>query len=210
MLLAMLGMLVLWIGWDLARTGHHDLRVFDSGEVARLETSMWKAYYAHERWPLFRDLATLLRRQYGMSYWRSWEAAYRGARAAVVFQAGHSREDYLRALPELERFYGMIRQGSLEPFDVHRAAALEVQWWIVHRERAQYNPNDLVQALAELQAAIYRKPTSLFLEHAKLRADAMLLRDARAEAGGVSAEDWGRIGRMLDGSWGALGRAVAP
>jgi hypothetical protein len=29
------------------------------------------------------------------------------------------------------------------PFGVNRAARLELEWWIIHRERGKYQPADL-------------------------------------------------------------------
>jgi len=59
---------------------------------------------------------------------------------------------------------------SEKPFDVARVAQLELEWWIVHRQRAQHQGGDLAMALAELQAAIYQLPVESFSEHARLRA----------------------------------------
>lgn len=66
----------------------------------------------------------------------------------------------------------------------------------------------LETARAFLQAAIYQRPESLFQEHAKARADAMLLRDAAAEHGAVSEQDWKGIGDLLDRPWVSLQAAV--
>ncbi|HEV2447485.1 MAG TPA: hypothetical protein VGS58_16255 [Candidatus Sulfopaludibacter sp.] len=52
-----------------------------------------------------------------------------------------------------------------------------------------------------MQAKIYQRPAALFAEHAKARAEAMLIRAAGAEAGGVSEADWARIGGLPDASW---------
>jgi hypothetical protein len=97
-------------------------------------------------------------------------------------------------------YYGLIRRASATPFDVQRVAELELEWWIVHRQRDRHAPGDLERALAEQQAAIYGRPAAEFQRHARLRAQAMLVRDA----GG----DWGRIAELLDRSWVALYDAV--
>jgi hypothetical protein len=72
----------------------------------------------------------------------------------------------------------------------------------VHRER----PPDLPSALAALQAEIYGLPAKKFLEHARLRAQAMDLRDGKGA--GISEADWQRIGDLLDASWKSLHGAV--
>jgi hypothetical protein len=202
--------LVLWVTIDLASRSRHDLRDFDGHEVARLETAMWRSYYDHHSVQLFRELAELLRRQYHLPFWQSNITAFHAARAAVVFQRGHGRSDYLLALPDLESFYARIEQHSTAPFDVDNVARLELEWWIIHRERAQHAPSDLESALAALQSGIYRRPAGEFQDHAKARADAMLLRDARAETGGSPSEtDWRTIATLLDQSWVGLHTVVS-
>ena len=169
---------------------------------------MWRAYYDRRRIALFLQLGDLLREQYKMSWVRSQMAAYHAARAAVVFQNGRGRPDYEHALPDLEAYYGSIRTRSSAPFEVKEAARRELEWWIVHRERARYGKERLVQTLADLQAAVYGMPADRFRKHAEARAEAMLIRDDRAAAGGVSDGDWARIHSLLDESWTSLWQAV--
>ena len=189
-------LLLVWIAADFAFPVRHDLRQFDPHRVGQLETEMWRSYYDHRPVRLFRDLTTLLRRQFGLPFWRSCLGAWYAAHAAVVFQRGHERSDYERALPDLVRYYALIRRASATQFDVDRVARLELEWWIVHRQRG----SNLAQALADLQSAVYGAPAPAFAEHGRLRAEAMAIRD--------SGGDWGRIGALLDGSWVSLHRAV--
>jgi hypothetical protein len=197
-----------WIAYDLSRAHSTDLRRFDADEVARLETAMWRSYYSRERLKLYAELGELLRKQYGFRYWKSQEVAYRAARAAFVFKDGRGRPDYERALPDLVAFYGAIREASTTEFDVRRAAQLELEWWIVHRERARRPPGDLERALAALAAEIYRVPAERLAEHARYRAEAMRIRDDKAASGGVTEADWARIDSLLHASWQSLLRAV--
>jgi hypothetical protein len=190
--------LALWVTYDLSRSTRHDLRRFDPHEVARIETAMWHSYYDHRPVKLFVELSTLLRRQFELPFWRSCQGAYYAARSAVVFQKGRQRAEYLRALPDLVDYYGLIRGSSVTAFDTQRVAELELEWWIAHRQA----PGSLPSALAELPAAMYSQPAADFAEHARLRTQAMLLRDG----GG----DWGRIGELLDRSWTSLHDAVNP
>ena len=188
------------------RTSH--LKEFDPDEVARLETAMWRSYYNKQQVRLFNQMAELLRTQYNLPLVRSNRVAYHAARAAFIFKDGKQRADYEKALPELINFYTAVREVSDISFDVNRAARLELEWWIIHRERAQHSPEDLDRALAELQAEIYRVPVERLMEHARLRAEAMRIRDSKAEAGGVTEEDWSRIQGLLRGSWQSLSTAV--
>jgi len=204
-------LLTVWVVADLWRPVRKDLRTFNATEVARIETDMWRSYYDHRRLDLFLQLAELMSRQYGMPFWRARVAAFHAAKAAVVFQRGSQRSDYLLALPDLERYYNLVAQSAEKPFDVPRVAALELEWWIVHRERARHQPGDLERGLAELQSALYPGiPAGAFAEHASARAKAMLLRDqfAISSPAGMSEEDWRTIAELLDRCWHSLHAAV--
>lgn len=193
---------------DLYSPRSASLRSFNPDEVARLDTEMWRSYYAKERLRLFSQLSELLRTQYNLPFLRSNRVAYQAARAAFVFKDGRGREDYNKALPYLVSYYSSIRKVSDIPFNVDRAAELELEWWIVHRERKKHAPGDLERALAELAGEIYQMPAEPFMEHARLRAEAMEIRDTKAEAGGVSEEDWSRIDELLHDSWRSLWQVV--
>jgi hypothetical protein len=133
---------------------------------------------------------------------------YQAAKAAFVFKEGRSRNDYEKALPYLQIFYGAISAVSDEPFDIDRAASLELEWWIVHREREKHSPADLPKLLAETAAVIYHMPYEPLLEHGNLRAEATKIRDDQAAAGVVTEPDWSKIGNLLERSWRSLWQAV--
>jgi hypothetical protein len=179
-----------------------DLRSFDASAVGRLDTDMWRSYYERRPVLLLRQMVTLLGTQYHMPPFRAVVNAYRAAHAAFMFKDGKSRAGYEKALPDLEAYYGDIAAQATSPFDSHEAARLELEWWILHRERSP----ELAASLAALQAEIYRLPAAAFAEHARLRAEAMILRDDRGEH--ITEEDWRQIGGMLDRSWASLHTAV--
>ncbi len=199
---------LVWLGFDFYGPRKHSLRDFDPNEVARLETEMWRSYYAKQRLKLFNQLAELMRSQYGMPFATSNAVAYQAAQAAFVFKEGKKREDYEKALPNLVKFYQAIHDGADVDFDVEKAAKLELEWWIVHRQRDKFKPGDLDRALAELPAEIYRVPVERLMEHARLRQEAMTIRDKRAEDGGVTEADWRKIAELLQASWRSLFDAV--
>jgi hypothetical protein len=203
---------VLIVGWmihDFTSTERHSLRRFDPHEVARLETDMWRSYYGYSRVRLAWELVELLHEQYHLPFWRACAGAYHAAKAAAVFQVGHNRAEYERALPDLVNYYTIIQNASEEPFPVPETARLELEWWIIHRERAHHQPGDLDRSLADLQAMIYHQAPELFADHAKARADAMLIRDSGQESGGVTEQDWSRIASLLDTSWTSLQNTVS-
>ncbi|MBX7221203.1 MAG: hypothetical protein K1Y36_14740 [Blastocatellia bacterium] len=193
---------------DLNRTPACDIREFDANEVARLDTAMWRSYYDRQKLLLFRQLTELLRTQYRFSYSKSNTVAYHAAKAAFVFKDGHNRAEYERALPELQAFYREIQSISSRPFDADQVAKLELEWWIIHRERAKHQGGELEGALADAAGAIYQMPPERFAEHARLRAEAMHIRDAKAAQGGVTEADWKRIDELLHQSWQSLWKAV--
>jgi len=185
------------------------MREFDADEVAWLETAMWRSYYDKKQMQLFNQLSELLRTQYHMPLVRSNQVAYYAASAAFTFKDGGTEKEYEKALPELVKFYGAIRKMSDIPFDVDRVARLELQWWIIHRERWKRPGDELPKALAELQAAIYGVPVDRLMEHGRLRAQAMAIRDAKADAGqAMTEEDWSKINDLLRQSWRSLADAV--
>lgn len=207
-ILTVLALAVAWLGYDLYGPHSSKLRDFDPNEIARLETGMWRSYYAKDRVKLFAQLTELLRSQYNMPFARSNAVAYQAARAAFVFKDGKKRADYEKALPHLVKFYQVIRDGSDTPFDVEKAAMLELEWWIVHRQRARHEPRDLDRALAELPAEIYQEPVEKMMDHARLRAEAMTIRDKKEEAHSVTDEDWKKIEELLRASWQSLWKVV--
>jgi len=204
--LALLAAAVILVGAEALRERYSerrsDLRAFDAAMVGKLDTDMWRSYYERRPVRLFEQMITLLRTQYGMRPLEAVTNAYRAAHAAFVFKDGRGRSDYEKALPDLEAYYRDIAALSTRKFDARRAAALELEWWIVHRE----NPPELANALAALQAEIYGVPAAAFARHARLRAEAMDLRDGKGAA--ITEADWQRIGEMLAASWNSLHAAL--
>ncbi len=202
------GLLGVWIAFDLLAPHKVDIRDFDADEIARLDTAMWRSYYSRERVRMFSQLTEVLQKQYKLRFWRRQLMAFYAAKSAFVFKDGKSRADYQKALPDLEKFYTEIRDISTTDFDVKRATKLELEWWIVHRERAKYLEGDLANALADAASALYNVPKENFLEYGRFRAEAMKIRDTKAESGGVTEEDWQKIDELLHRSWRSLQSAV--
>src|ERR1044072_6178073 len=199
--LIILALLLAYALFDLYRPRPSKMSSFDANEVAQLEPGVWKSYYSRERLKLYNQLTELLRTQYNLPFVRSNAVAYQASRAAFVFKDGHNRGEYERALPYLVKFYRSVRAVSDVPFDVDRAARLELEWWIIHRERASHAPGDLDRALADLPADLYGVPAARLMEDARLRAEAMTIRDTKADQGGGTQTDWARIEELLPASW---------
>ena len=201
-------LLGIWITFDLYRPHKIDIREFDANEIARLDTEMWRSYYAKERLKMFSQLTEVLEKQYKLPFWRRQLMAFYAAKSAFVFKEGKERADYEKALPDLQKFYSEIHNISTTNFDVENAAKRELEWWIIHRDRKKYEEGDLAKALAESAAAIYNIPSGNFLEYGKFRADAMKIRDDKAEQGGVTEEDWQKIDELLHKSWNSLHKTI--
>lgn len=194
---------------DLFWPWHRDLSKFDPNETGTLEATMWRSYYDRRPVSLFLELAQTLRTQYRFPWLRSYVGAYYGASAAFTFKDGKQRSDYERALPALQAYFAIIHNTGDRNFDVARTTGLELEWWIVHRDHERYGPDALTNACAEAAASLYTVPANAMREHGRLRAQAMLFRDARAEAGDMTDADWATIESMLHRSYQSLSQAVS-
>ncbi|HEY2846528.1 MAG TPA: hypothetical protein VGI80_01855 [Pyrinomonadaceae bacterium] len=197
-----------WVAIDLNRPYKVDIREFDADKVATLDTAMWRSYYSRDRVKLFTQLSDLLESEFQFPLWRRQRVALYAAKAAFVFKDGKTRGDYEKALPDIKNFYAEIHDVSAGDFNVEEAARLELEWWIVHRERAQHAPGDLSKALAAGAAVVYGVPAEKLKEYGDLRAEAMDIRDNTQAAGGVSEQDWQHIDDLLHRSWASLYNAV--
>jgi hypothetical protein len=208
-LLVALAIIIVYAGIDLFWPFKSDLRQFDPVAMGKLETAMWRSYYSRQPVKLFFELAEVLRTQYQFPVLRSYLGAYYAARAAFVFKDGKQRSDYERALPALESYYGLIHNIADIDFDVPRAAKLELEWWIVHRQRETQPAGALGLACAEAAAEIYQVSADSTMEHGSLRAAAMVIRDTGAANGGVSEEAWTEIEALLLRCYQSLRRVVS-
>ena len=201
--------LLIWISVDLFVPQQHSIREFDPQEVAKLETDMWRSYYDKNPALLFWQLAGGLRQQFHAPFWRSFILGFQATKAAFVFKKGKSRTDYQKTLPDLITYYNSIQELSIDQFNVPKVASLELEWWIVHRQRERYSYNDLADALVQTSAALYNQPAAPFATYGRLRADAMRLCDeVRHHPDGATEVDWQRINRQLEQAWGSLHEVV--
>ena len=201
---------VAYAGVDLLWPVNADLRRFDPASLGAQETGMWRAYYERKPVLLFFGLSHMLRSQFGFPPLRSVLGAVHASRAAFVFKDGKNRTDYERALPMLREYFSEIHRTGNIDFDVERAASAELEWWIVHRDRAAYPPDALGNACAEAASALYGIPPESTLEHGRLRAAAMVVRDTCAASGKVTEENWRQIDTLLESCYQSLHRELIP
>ncbi len=178
---------------------------FDPAEMARVETRMWRAYYAKDYVDLTFSVWSVTRSQFGGSPWTGLRIAYDAAHAARVFQRSTSREEAGKALPALEAYYTLLQSQTGIPFDPKVAAELELEWWQLRREDA--TTEDITLVLARLYAMVNEKPVDVMLEPARLRVAAMEFRDSHRHTG-MTDEDWAQLQDMLLASYQSLKSAI--
>jgi hypothetical protein len=200
MIILTVGIGVLLLYRDLTVTPPFDLRKFDAQIVGQLDADMWRSYYERRPARLLLQMTHLLREQYRLTYSQSWLAALHATRAAFIFKDGND-STYTNALPSLRSYYRILLPKQSDDF-IQQVAQLELGWWILHR---QHSPQ-LSKSLEDLQAHLYEMPCAKFTTHAKLRAEAMNLRDTKDQS--ITNEDWAKISARLRASWTELWHAV--
>jgi hypothetical protein len=199
---SILAIFLLWIISDVFYPKKVNLANFDPKETARLDCEMWRSYYEKKPLKLFLQMAELLRTQMKAPFWRSNFMAFHASKAAFIFKNGKNRFDYIKALPELEKYYYQINLLSVKPFDVKLASQNELEWWIIRRENKIHKHSEWADFQAKVASEIYQKPPLLFHEYGRIRSEAMLYRDLKGE--NISEIDWLNIRSMLENAWTTL------
>jgi hypothetical protein len=153
-------------------------RSFDPLRVGRIEAALWVAYYRRE-WARFLVLSLcVIRSTFGMDWIRTVHGAWLVLRANQLWAP--KANDPAGARRCMSRFYGLLLLTYGEPADPARAAALEVDWWAVHRAHQWGDDEDsgpLVTALAKLYAYAYGTDEEAVRPAAEHRAAAMDISD---------------------------------
>jgi hypothetical protein len=194
----------------MPETTRHSARTFDPVAVGRLECDAWAAYYRREWIPFLRAAVGMVRAGFGMGRLRTLRGAWHVLRANQVW-APYPDNDPDAAREHMRRFYALVTRDH-RGLDPARAAALEVEWWSVHREHqhsADITEDELTQALVALYSYVYEVPAETVRSAAELRARAMDVSDRWVAAGcdrsdALLAEER----RLLVASFSALREAV--
>jgi hypothetical protein len=174
------------MGSGVVNTGRPSrLRSFDPVRIADLEYRAWVGYYLR-RWPqVLRASVGLVRAGFGMDWFRTLHGAWLVLRANQLW-APYPDNHPDRARRCMRRFYALVRLTYGEPANPSKAAALEVDWWRVHRER-QHAPgpdnDELVDAVTRLYRYLYEEPAAAVRPAAVHRAAAMELSDQWVKEG---------------------------
>ncbi len=163
-------------------TGHPNrLRSFDPVRIARLEYRAWTGYYLR-RWPQVLIASVgLVQAGFGMDPYQTMQGAWLVLRASQLWAPNPDNDpDGARAC--MQQFYELVKHRYGHPADPAYAAALEVDWWGVHREVQQApgatEPSEeLIASLTRLYCYLYREPEEAIRPAAVHRARAMDLSD---------------------------------
>lgn len=180
--------------------------------MGTLECDAWAAYYRREWLRVLRSAVGLTRHTFGLP----WPTTIYGA--CLVLRANQLWAPFPDNDPEgarraMERFYRLVARRYGETYDPARAAALEVEWWRVHREH-QHGEGDegpLIDALAVLYAYVYGVPEADVRVAAQQRALAMRHSDrwvaeGRARDSPLVAEERAALVRSYAGLLAAVHR----
>lgn len=151
-------------------------RSFDPVALGTLETDAWVHYYRREWLAFARAAITLSRRVFALSWPSTLRCSWLVLRATQMW-APYPDNDRTGAQRAMERFYRVIQRQSGDAFEPTRAAALEVEWWHIHRvnqhDATRDDEQSLADALARLYAHVYGAPEAELLPAAEQRARAM-------------------------------------
>jgi hypothetical protein len=160
-------------------------RTFDPVEVGRLECAAWAAYYRREWWTFLRAAVGMVGAGFRMGPRRTLLGAWYVLRANQVW-APYPDNDPDAAREQMRRFYTLVASFDHPFLSPTRAAALEVEWWRVHRlhqHAEDVTDDDLTTALVALYAYVYEIPGVSVRPAADLRVQAMDASDRWVTAG---------------------------
>lgn len=122
--------------------------------VAYFEAAGWKAYYDRKWLRMLRLLVQLCQEQFHIPFPVSLLAAYYTTRASLAWAP--LEHDESRVLAYLQKFYRLAHRYSGLRYDVQQVAALELQYFAVHRRLSgQQDKEPFLQTLIELHSALF-------------------------------------------------------
>lgn len=199
--LALIGFIALaWI-FTGQQKGKMADRSFNAERVAYFESAGWRAYYDRNWLRVLGLMVQLNREQFGMSWPNAILASVDVVRASLAFAPVDN--DIPAATSHLARYYAKARRAAGIAADADRLAALEIEYWVVHRRLANERKaavdhagdlKPMVDALLSLHEALFAAPPDVARRSAEMRAQAA----ARVDriTGGYSDDveaDWQQI-----------------
>jgi hypothetical protein len=160
-------------------------RSFDPVSLGTLEAQVWVAYYRRDWLTFIRAGAVCARENFGLSWPETLACSWLVMRANQRW-APFPDNDADGARRAMAQCYRILARRYGQPRDPERAAALDVNWWRVHREFQHdlgASETALRDAIASFWAEIYDVPAPQLLEAAARRTSAMGLSDRWVAAG---------------------------
>ncbi len=186
----------------LIRKGREDLtmaRAFtmQPERVAHFEAAGWKAYYDRKWLKMLRLLVQLCQEQFHIPFPMSLLAAYCTTRASLAWAPVEHDEG--KVLAYLKKFYGVARRYSGLRYDVQQVAALELQYFDVHRRLSgQPEKGPFLQTLIELHSALFGLTAEQVHESAEWRLRAAETVDLITSGTSTDVEgDWTKLEAYL-------------
>ena len=180
-------------------------RTFDPDRVAYFEKAGWEAYYDRRWLAVLHLMVQLNREQFDISLLTAIAASLDIVRASRAFAPVDN--DLPAATAHLERYYAKAARSAGLRAEAGSLAALEMDYWIVHRrlanERKQApshaeDVEPIVESFTRLHAALFTAPPDAIRRSAELRAQAAVAVDRIT--GGYSTDvegDWRQVEESL-------------
>jgi len=193
-------------------------RHLDVERIAYFEKAGWEAYYARKWLRALRLMVAMNREGFGMGLPAAVAAAVDTVRASIAF-APLQGNDLPATRHHLERFYRRARPALGSAASAAELAALELDYWVVHRDlaiarKAQPEavvPDSLadigpmVDSLARLHAAQFNSDPQTMQPSAEFRA--LAAKTVDRITGRYSDDvpgDWDRVESYLRRAYGAI------
>lgn len=172
--------------------------------VAHFEAAGWRAYYDRKWLKMLRLLVLLCQQQFHIPFPISLATAYHTTRASLAWvPLEHNAQ---KVLKYLEKFYGVARRYSGLQYDVKKVAALEFQYYEVHRRLSgKTEKEELLQTFIDLHCALFGLTADQARESAQWRllaTDTVDLITSRTSTN--IEEDWEKLEGYLQKAYGSI------
>lgn len=165
--------------------------------VAYFEAAGWKAYYEHKWLKMLRLIVGLCQEEFHIPFPMSLRAGYYTTRASAAWVP--IDHDEQKVLAYLEKFYRTARHYSGLTYDPSRVAALELQYFDVHRRLSgQPEKGEFLQTLIDLHSTLFGLSPEQVKESAEWRLLAANTVDLITSNTSTDVEgDWAKLEEYL-------------
>jgi len=176
--------------------------------VAFAEANGWRAYYERNWLKVLRLIVAFCQEQFHIPFPMSLQAAYYTTRASAAWVP--EDHDLAKVQHYLRKFYGIARRYSGLQFDVERVAALELQYFDVHRRLVeQEDKSEFIQTMIDLHCAIFGLKQEQARESSELRVKANNTVDLITSKKSTNeAADWAKLEELLRQCYSSIQREL--